>query len=95
MNFDNPKVCPRCNNNWQRENKIIYRKYCDDCNLFYCHFGLLVIRSFLGTDDSLIWQYTIPNCIYGTGTIFGKNTTLPWLPFNITPDKLKTYLLFT
>jgi len=105
--------CPRCGSDWaehyykptklnrplpKREDEI-----CLKCGMKY-YYGehgpkMLSLPSFLRKDYYLVWYIVNKECSYGSiyDAIDGTTITLPWQPFDITPDKLtklKTYLTF-
>jgi hypothetical protein len=65
-----------------------------------CKCGLTINRktqsmsthSFIVKYDCLLWMLK-DNCTYYINC--GKEIKLPWLPFNITPERLKTLLVFS
>lgn len=87
------KVCPRCHNDWPCIDISIIQ--CLNCHMCYHHkYGHLFISNFLVSNDQL--SFFDRYCHYSTFLNFldGKMVNLPLLPYNITPEKLKLYLLF-
>lgn len=58
----------------------------------------MIRRNILGRINyHLVWDFVLNRCEYGCEDNVINNTTvkLPLLPTNITPDKLKLYLVFS
>jgi hypothetical protein len=96
----NYQQCPRCHKDWlHREYAYINYCNCADCNISYWDDQdgeLLCLSSFLEDDDELSWDWFDKTCNYWHINPYGNNyTKLPWLPIDITKEKLKLYLLFS
>ena len=87
-------VCPRCQGEWEHCG-IEYNK-CVDCKSKYSFRSLtFYIQDFLLWNDVL--YFFEDKCVYQTFDDFlgGIELHLPLLPYDITPEKLKFYLLFS
>jgi hypothetical protein len=89
-------VCPRCNSQWQF--KLSPQCACGMAYHIPPAYHCLVLRSFLGIEGNyLTWDIDNHFCLYGNWPecVCGTATKLPWLPYDITPEKLKMYILFS
>lgn len=94
--------CPRCNKDWVSKSPFPYSAqcYCIECNISYWNGSdgddeLLCLAHFLKKYDELSWDWRTGTCNYWVPSSTGNNdTTLPWMPIDISTTKLKLYLLF-
>lgn len=98
MKFPN---CPWCFKKWVL-NKVYEKTYthdCVSCNVRYIpEDELLTKRDFLGRPNyHLGWDFLDNTCFYGSleEKVSGGGVELPLLPLDISPEKLKLYLLFS
>jgi len=98
--------CPRCNGEWEKQaSNIPPSENYFKCRTPLCYTEywdnetgpiLLCYVNFLYTGDELSWDWDTNDCGYWKYNPTGENSTrLPWLGFDITPEKLKLYLLFS
>jgi len=100
-------LCPRCQGQWLNER---YRDYysCSICYLRCVEGGIPLSSVFpnrfvwmlpLSDKDLFIWDCDRHNCRYLANQHFSdcwqSAIILPWLPFDITAEKLKTLLIFS
>ena len=87
--------CPRCQNSWQFK---INRYECINCNInYYLDLNNMIdLYGIIHENDRLTWIFKTKKCYYRyqIDSVY-HFLNLPWLPFDITSDKLKTYLLFS
>jgi len=88
-----PNECLICNHNLTNEIKRIDHVICP-CGTRYLWSddGSLYSIKTLMTDGFLVWNFEKNMCIY-TGD--NDVSFLPWLPYHITDQQLKTYLIFS
>ncbi len=92
--------CPRCLSPW-KEGVGKVKRCLTNCGMAYAinstfyQTPILSCEKILREEDILYWYVNSHICIYAVFTNDGSETQLPWLPFDIDPDKLKKYLLFT
>jgi hypothetical protein len=91
INLDN---CPCCKNAWTHSGQSpgYPYDYCDKCMIYYYNTHKFLVRLDVleGKGSRLSWNFKTNSCEYGYNGFI-----LPWLDFNITPEKLKLYLLFS
>ena len=92
-------VCPRCSGKWQ---EYVYSNFCecDACDIQYyrdANDSMMSYRNFLEKGDRLDYYFGSNGCVYHVpfGVAEAKITRLPMLPMNMTPEKLKLYILFS
>jgi len=90
-------VCPRCNNAWSiklEDNTLIE---CEVCDIFYLKYShLLSWRPFSNSQFRFIWDCKKLECRFTIGEPGNwKSIYLPYLPFNVSVDKIRLYLTFT
>lgn len=71
---------------------------CNPCNMRYdLDFEEVHLRNLINNGIMLVWDTKSNRCLYGDFEAFvkGTATVLPWLPYDISIVKLKTYLLFS
>ncbi len=85
-------MCPRCNDHWC--NKYSVRPECKKCNMFYEKHPPYRIRLVLNEEISLVWRHEHNDTIVWFKSKLDP-LPLPWLPFTITEEKLKLYLVFS
>ena len=91
----NLPTCPFCNNDWNRDVSVNFLR-CYKCDVYYWDNDLLSICNFICKKDELCWDFKNNNCDYSNkGGTFRNRIKLPLLPINITPQKLKLYILFS
>ena len=101
MNVNNLKNCHRCNN------KLILQHgefICSKCGMYYwasqnnVYIFRLTYNNIIDNMDLLVWvidHISHPHCLYYSKKQDTKPCKLPMLPFDISADKLKTYLLLS
>lgn len=101
--------CPRCNIPWKTV--FSWKEYdagslykCSFCETRFDNINqLLIYDTFLGRDGHhLVWDFSgcnlgEPKCYYGTYDQFinDKAIILPLLSFDVSQEKLRTYLTFS
>ena len=82
------KICPRCK---LEMTKSVFNYVCS-CGITY--FQTDQYRWEISREENLYLWWNIKSnfCV---ATFNNKSTSLPWLPYNITEDKLKLYLTFS
>jgi hypothetical protein len=91
--------CHRCHGDWQEDTTRTptIRWKCQACNMMIDEL-YLTLRSPLGDPDRHLGWFPYEHiCMYASiiDRVQGTETRLPWLPFDITSEKLKLYLLFS
>ncbi len=92
--------CPRCNGKWIKDSKYesAVSMDCSDCKMIWLPEEN-VCWYYFSTDDTtyLLWDLDINVCHYISGPVSTDKieTVLPMLPFDISSDKLKLYILFS
>jgi hypothetical protein len=84
--------CPRCNQYWSERNSIGSDFYCDNCQLGYQINVCIWINNIISYGDRLFWSLPYQECDYWLNK---NHTRIPWLLFNISSNKLKTYLMIS
>jgi hypothetical protein len=93
------KDCPRCHNSWiDNHHTYEINLYCKNCELNYYfsfrpnyyHF----MRFKINDELYLQWNF-LQNACYVFTKKLDNNIKLPMLPYNITAEKLKLYMLFS
>jgi len=87
--------CPRCGNEWI--NKFSIKPECKKCLVFYDIADAKHIRLYLNSPAPniklLVWRFEHNDCICWFSLT--EPLRLPWLPFDITAERLKTLILFS
>jgi hypothetical protein len=98
INLDN---CPCCAESWInnhiRDGGLKIQYHCSKCKIDYNPKNKFLMRRDILNKKHLVWDFQLNRCVYGyaPNVIDGNLLELPWLDFNITPEKLKLYLLFS
>jgi ribosomal protein L32 len=95
--------CPICGGAWLNDhiqNGFMIPHHCSKCAMDYYPISkFLIKRDILGCKDyHLTWDLILNTCEYGSismGKFIDDRLKLPWLSFDITPEKLKLYLVFS
>lgn len=95
--------CPCCAENWildhKRDDGIKIQYHCSKCKIDYNPDNkFLMRRDILGNKSAhLVWDLQLNRCVYGfrSNAIDSNLLELPFLPFDITPEKLKLYIVFS
>jgi len=87
--------CPRCNDNWwSNVLSPMASRNCMRCSMYYSPTSeFFALYSFVEHEKNLYWHLNNNYCEYGFN-IFSCGIKLPYLPYNISPEKFKTYLTF-
>ena len=88
--------CPRCGGNWSQIGEVALHHYymCSQCKMQLDRFPQwvkLTSPDFMGNNLHLSWYVKENFCVLKSDEFIW----LPWLPYNITPEKLKLYLTFS
>ena len=99
MNFDK---CPRClKDTWKQDGTRIFR--CKLCRMIYNPDNIFnFLRLKIDHNQYIIWSLNFNTCelaihhINGDGLLSRvESISLPWLPFDITLDQIKMYVVFS
>jgi hypothetical protein len=94
--------CPICGGVWKpsenlnSKGKPLHSHMCAKCDMVY-NSNFLARRNILKANYAILWDFENNTCVYGNQIDILNEACLklPWLDFNITPDKLKLYILFS
>lgn len=94
-------ACPRCDEPCSKlAFKDAYTK-CDSCGMFHDLLDReeeLYLTNLINKKDALIWRFHFNDCLYcydaASHNLFdAEGTILPWLPYNISAERLKSLLI--
>jgi hypothetical protein len=96
-------TCPRCGDEWNlslcgrwKDSGEICTYRCVKCNLDYGHLAPAVphgVYLLLSNDKVILWMLNNHSCWYLPYD--NERYRLPWLPFDITEERLKLLLVFS
>ena len=89
--------CPRCGGKLITEQEYSWSKICEDCKLVVSMNGenettSLYILNLLHEDDELDWEPSRNQCLYWREASI-RPVIFPLLPYTITKEQMKLYLL--
>jgi len=97
--------CPRCHGDFREEIKLYSGGkevfcfcYCDVCPMKYdVKYSFIALRNPICEEVHLTWDINFNKCSYGSLSdyVSNKEKILPWLPYNISSERLKLLLAFS